>query len=292
MSYSTKLMLTVLRDHPEGVRCALLDSVLPPEANWDEEAPANILAVLDAVLAAAREDPALASLGTELRPRFLRLLAAANAHPLAVRIAHPVDKTPLTVRLDGAGLMNCVYTALESAGAIRRLPLTLDAACRGDVQVLAPLLEEYLASSQGNAIGMRLAVWCNEEFPFERPARMLHPAGLPPELRGFVQTAVTPVALESWPRGRPGAVENESVASDVPVLIAAGEFDPDTPVRWARGAAAHLPRAQLLEFAGLSHVPLFTHPEAARILKAFLADPHRRPDPGSTGTRPGFLPPP
>ncbi len=291
MSYSTKLMLTVLRDHPEGVRAVLLDSVLPPEANWDEEAPANILAALDAVLAAAGEDPALAQLCAELRPRFLRLVAAANAHPINVRIAHPVDRTPLTIRLDGAGLMNCVYTALESAGAIRRLPLTLDAACRGDVQVLAPLLEEYLGSSQGNAIGTRLSVWCNEEFPFERPARMLHPAGLPPELRAFVQTAVPPEALQAWPRGRPAAAENQPVASEVPILIAAGEFDPDTPVRWARRAAATLPNAFLLEFAGMSHVPLFTHPDAPRIMKAFLAEPRRRPDPGGTGTRPGFQPP-
>jgi pimeloyl-ACP methyl ester carboxylesterase len=36
VSYSTKLMLTVLRDHPQGVRAAILDSVLPLEANCDE----------------------------------------------------------------------------------------------------------------------------------------------------------------------------------------------------------------------------------------------------------------
>ena len=288
-SYSTKVMLTVLRDHPEGVRSAMLDSVLPLEANWDEEAPANILEALDHVLAAAREDDRLRDRCSDLKARFLRRLAQANRHPIKVAIRNPMDQTPLTVRLDGAGIMNCVYAGLETAGGTRRLPWLLDQACRGEIQVLAPLLEEYLGSSQGGAIGMRLAVWCNEEFPFERPARMLKPRGLPPELRNFIQTAITPVALQAWPQGRPEAAENLPVKSAVAVLIATGEFDPDTPTKWARATAARLPNAHLLEFAGMSHVPLFSHPEAARIMKAFLEDPTRHPDPGMIGIRPPFL---
>lgn len=289
VSYSTKLMLTVLRDHPEGVRSAILDSVLPPEANWDEAAPANILAVLERVLQTSAEDAFLKERCPDLPSRFRSLLATANQKPLTVTIKNPVDGTPLAVRLDGAGLMNCVYAALESAGGIRRLPLALDAACRGEVQALAPFLEEYLGSSQGSAIGMRLSVWCNEAFPFERLDRILHPVGLPPELKGFIQTAVHPAAMTEWPQGRPDPVENRPVSSSVPLLIAAGEFDPDTPIAWARSAATRLSHAQLIEFSGMSHVPMFSHPDAARIMKAFLADPTRRPEAGATGTRPAFL---
>jgi len=289
VSYSTKLMLTVLRDHPEGVRAVILDSVLPPEANWDETAPTNILAVLERVLQASSEDPFLREHCPDLRSRFLGLLTAANRHPVQVAVRNPRDGTPLSARLDGAGIMNCVYAALESAGGIRRLPLALDAACRGEVQALGPFLEEYLGSTQGSAIGMRLAIWCNEEFPFERPSRMLRPPGLPPELKAFLQTAVHPAALTAWPQGRPAPAENRPVTSPVPVLIAAGEFDPDTPVAWARSTAARLPGAHLIEFAGMSHVPLFSHPEAARIMKAFLADPAHRPESGASATRPPFL---
>jgi pimeloyl-ACP methyl ester carboxylesterase len=289
VSYSTKLMLTVLRDHPEGVRSAILDSVLPPEADWDESAPANILAVLERVLQVCAEDAYLREHCPDLRNRFRDLLTAANRHPVQIAIKNPMDGTPLTVRLDGAGIMNCVYAALESASGIRRLPLVLDAACRGETQALGPFLEEYLGSTQGSAIGMRLAIWCNEEFPFERPNRMLHPSGLPPELKTFVQTAVHPAALTSWPQGRPDPGENRSVSSSLPVLIATGEFDPDTPIAWARSTTTRMPHAHLVEFAGMSHVPLFSHPEAARIMKAFLADPARRPEPGTIGTRPSFL---
>lgn len=289
ISYSTKLMLTVLRDHPEGVRSAILDSVLPPEVDWDESAPANILAVLERVLQVGTEDAFLRERCPDLRNRFRGLLAAANRHPVRIAIKNPRDGTSLTVRLNGAGIMNCVYAALESTDGIRRLPLVLDAACRGETQALGPFLEDYLGSTQGSAIGLRLAIWCNEEFPFERPIQMLRPSGLPPELRTFCQTAVHPAALTDWPQGRPDPAENKPITSSLPVLLAAGEFDPDTPVAWARRTSKRLPNAHLIEFAGMSHLPLFSHPEAARIMKAFLRDPAHRPEPGAIGTRPSFL---
>jgi hypothetical protein len=79
------------------------------------------------------------------------------------------------------------------------------------------------------------------------------------------------------------------VRSSIPALIAAGEFDPDTPTKWARQTASFLPNAHLIEFAGYSHVPLFKHPEAARIIREFLADPSRRPDPGQAAVRLPFM---
>jgi len=199
VSYGTKLMLTVLRDHPQGVRSAILDSVLPLEANCDEETPANILDVLDRIF--ARSD---------------------------------------------------------------------------------------LGSSQGTAWGMRISVWCNEEFPFEKPDKILKPAGMPLELARFIQPQVPLESLQVWPQGQPDPPENEPVRSSVPVLIAAGEFDPDTPLKWGRRTVSFLPNSHLIEFAGYSHVPLYKHPEAARIMREFLADPSLRPDPGTAAVRPAF----
>jgi pimeloyl-ACP methyl ester carboxylesterase len=289
MSYSTKLVLTVMRDHPEGLRAVVLDSVLPPEAAWDEEAPAHITRTLDRVLKAARADPVLHRRFGDLRGRFQRLLRAADRKPLTLTVRHPLDGSDLHVQVNGQGLLNAVYAALESVHGIRRLPLWLDAACRGDHQALAPALAEYLGSSQGSALGMRLSVWGNEEFPFERPARIRHPRGLPRGYGSFVQTAVAWEAFATWPQGRPDPAEDRPVVSPVPAFIASGEFDPDTPPVWARAVAERLLKAQLLTFRGMSHVPLFTHPEATRLLRAFLAHPEAPLDPGSIGTPLPFL---
>ena len=131
-------------------------------------------------------------------------------------------------------------------------------------------------------------MWCNEEFPFEKPDKIRKPAGLPPELARFIQSAVSLEALQAWPQGRPEALENEPVRSGVPILIAAGEFDPDTPPKWARRTASRLPNAHLVEIAGYTHVPLRGHPEAARIMREFLADPSRSPAPGKAAVRRPF----
>ena len=133
-----------------------------------------------------------------------------------------------------------------------------------------------------------MAVWCNEEFPFEKLEKILKPAGLPPELKQFIQPQVPLEAHQLWPHGQPDANENKPVRSRVPVLIAAGEFDPDTPIKWAYGTKSFLPNAQLVEFAGYSHVPLYRHPEAARIMLEFLDNPLHLVDLGKTGERPDF----
>ncbi|MDD8025264.1 MAG: alpha/beta fold hydrolase [Acidobacteriota bacterium] len=288
VSYGTKLILTVLRDHPDGVRSAILDSVLPLEVGCDEETPANILAALDAVFAVCRGDDRLSARFPELRDRFLRLLAEANRRPLEIIIKSPLDGKPLPLRLDGVGVMGCIYNGLEDSASVPALPLLIDAACRGDYDRLAPLAQSLLGSTQGTAWGMRISVWCNEELPFMKKREILHPAGLPPELARFIQPQIPLAAWGLWPKGHPAAGENRPVRSLVPTLIAAGEFDPDTPTKWARQTAGHLPNARLIEFAGFSHAPLFGHPEATRIMREFLADPSRKPEPGKAAERPAF----
>jgi pimeloyl-ACP methyl ester carboxylesterase len=289
VSYSTKLMLSVVRDHPEAIRAAILDSVLPFEANCDEETPANIVDSLEKVFAACREDARLKERFPRLKERFYRLLDEANRHPVEIVIEDRTGGGPLHVKFDGAGLMNCVYAGLEDTSAIPRLPLIIDSICRGEIERLTPLAESFLFSAQGTAWGMRISVWSNEEFPFERLPRILEPRGLPRELARFAQPQVPLAALSLWPHGRPEARENEPVRSGVPALVAAGEFDPDTPVKWSRGTAALLPHAHFVEFAGYSHCPLYSHPEAARIIREFLDDPSRRPDTKGTSERPPFL---
>ena len=146
-------MLIVLRDHPQGVRAAILDSVLPPEAHWDEDGSANILEALERIFAVCREDEGLRARFPDLRERFFRLLAEANRHPLELTVKNPLDGTPLPLKLDGAGIMNCLYAGLEDASAIPDLPLIIDSACRGDAGRLAPLAQSYLGSSQGTPWG-------------------------------------------------------------------------------------------------------------------------------------------
>jgi pimeloyl-ACP methyl ester carboxylesterase len=59
---------------------------------------------------------------------------------------------------------------------------------------------------------------------------------------------------------------------DVPVLICAGEQDPQAPVGAAEASAALLPRGRVARFANSGHCPFIEEPEAFnRVLEEFMA---------------------
>lgn len=278
VSYSTKVMLTAARDRPEGIRAMILDSVLPLEVNADEEAPRNIWQVLEHVFASCEKEPALSARFPDLKRRFLALVRESNRRPLRLVVESPLNRTPVQAVLDGVGITNVIYTALEDSTAVPRVPLLVDAFLRNDVSRVAPFVRGYLGSSQGTAWGMRIAVWCNEEWPFMSRTQILRPPGVPEELARFSQPQIPIEAFQVWPvASRPAARENQPVRTSIPTLIVSGEFDPDTPTAWARRVASSLPNAQLVEIPGYSHAPLYGHPAAARLLREFLADPSHKP---------------
>jgi pimeloyl-ACP methyl ester carboxylesterase len=84
-------------------------------------------------------------------------------------------------------------------------------------------------------------------------------------------------ACPAWPVGAADPEDRAPVASDLPVLLLAGELDPVTPPGWARQAASTLPRSQMFHFPGVGHGVLAAHPCADRVAAAFLADPERKP---------------
>ncbi len=52
--------------------------------------------------------------------------------------------------------------------------------------------------------------------------------------------------------------------------------------------ASFLSNSHLIEFRGYTHVPLYGHPEAARIMREFLDDPSRTPESGQASKRRPF----
>jgi len=267
ISYSTRLMLTVLRDHPEGVRSVILDSPLPLQANWDVEAAGNVLSRLDALF------QSVSGKYPNLKARTLELIRRADRSPVQVTVPHPSTNSPVVIRLNGFGVLDALYNALEDTALIPRIPGLLDRACSGDVQSgLAPFVSAMTQVSS-YAWGMRFAIWMNEETPFEDLTRRTRVRpGWPESLANWRPANIPQDALELWPKGTPAPIENQPVTSDVPVLIASGEMDPDTPPAYARETARTLRRSRVVTFPGFSHLPLFRHPGGAGLIIDFLND--------------------
>ena len=100
---------------------------------------------------------------------------------------------------------------------------------------------------------------------------------------GFVQQCLhwppVPVPEPDGPRDLPR----------VPVLLLAGDLDLSTPLEWARQAAAHAPRGQLVIAKGTGHgVQRQGNPEALAAVRRFVADA-LRVTPGSLSMAPRSL---
>ncbi len=269
-SYGTRLALTVLRDHPQGVRAVMLDSVLPPEANFDENASANLRRALDAVFDNCAVTAACAAAHPHIAATFDDLVRRAGAAPL--KLETPImgsDRLPVMV--NGAVVVDAIYGALHNPGLIGQIPAIIDEAAQGDTARMAALIRDNQGPSSFTW-GLRLSIWCGEEMPFEDAGRV-EAQTLPVLGLGGIDERTASVAMcRAWNVSPADKREALAVMSDVPVLVLSGEYDPDTPPAWARAMMPGLSHARVVLFAGRSHGAGFNRC-GAQIETAFLRDP-------------------
>ena len=270
LSYGTRLALTVLRRHPSGVRSVVLDSVLPPEVNFDEVASSNLLRALNAVFDGCASDRECGTAHPGLRRGFADLVAAADRQPLRLPI-DPADARGSHAEVRGAQLVDAIYNALHKPQVIPQIPRIVSAAAAGSCAELLALVKENLGPSSVSW-GMRYSVWCAEEMPFESAERIAAQLSPGLGLGGIDETTASPEVCRAWKVAPAQAVENEPVKSDIPTLILAGEFDPDTPPDWGRQLLESMPNARYVEFRGRSHGAGFTAC-GVEVVSAFLREP-------------------
>jgi pimeloyl-ACP methyl ester carboxylesterase len=289
LSYGTRVALTALRDLPnERVRSVVLDSVLPPQASVFGADPAATENSLELLFAACAADTGCNAAYPDLRQVFFGLYQQLNDAPLALEPLDPGGQ-PFTFVVTGDRLIQLAGTALQNADLIPFIPLFTATTASGNPALLKAALTPIGAPSLYSS-GLALAVLCNEEILFDTPEVVaMSEEGVDPIfLRAYsaipYRSETLRQACAEW-IGRPAAIENEAVRSDVPALILSGEYDPSTPPEFARLAAETLPNSYVFEFRGFGHVELLeqaapTGPPACamQVMAEFLGDPTGSPD--------------
>jgi pimeloyl-ACP methyl ester carboxylesterase len=276
VSYGSRLVLTLLRRHPPGVRSVVLDSVLPPEVNFDEVAAVNLLRSLNLVFDGCAIDRECGAAFPNLRTQFAALVSRADREELPVKIEGPGGAGPVQVR--GAQVVDALYAALHDPGMIPTIPRIIDEAASGRYESLSGLVKGNQGPSSFTW-GLRYSVWCSEEMPFEDAPRVASQVSPALGLGGIDEGTATPAQCRAWNVKAAPPVENEPVASSVPALIFAGEFDPDTPPQWGRQVMRGLSKAYSVEMRGHSHGASFNRC-GVEIVTAFLRDPLSPPPVG------------
>ena len=274
LSYGTRVMLTVMRDYPEGVRSVVLDSPLPLESRFDEVAAANSARALDMVLDACAVTPQCAAAHPDLRRKLNDALQRFDREPTWLKVS--IDSAHLdSVWVTGAALAYAFADLMNDPRTAGALPTLIDHAAGGDLVPLRSSFASNIAPTHFS-MGMRMAVWCADVVPFEDRKRIIAQQDPALGLGGANFSVLPPTACDAVGIRPSAAVEGQAVRSQVPTLVLVGELDPNTPPAWGRALLGNLERAYLVEMPGQSHGP--GNGRCGSLLIArFLVDPTTPP---------------
>ncbi|MCE5234204.1 MAG: alpha/beta hydrolase [Mizugakiibacter sp.] len=249
VSYGTRVAQQYLMRHPDGVRSAVLDSVVPNELALGEDFAQNLEAALKAQFAACTATPACRQRFGDPYATLFKLRDALRAQPQTVGYRDPVTFLPGTRRLDEFALAGLVRMFAYAPETSALLPLTLDQAMQGHYGPLmgqVRLLSDDLAETLTG--GMQLSVICAEDADLlrDRPQDK-------DTLLGDLLVPAFKAQCEVWPHGARPADFHAPLQSAAPVLLLEGELDPVTPPRYGEQVLKGLPNGRLLVAKGQGH---------------------------------------
>ncbi len=295
-SYGTYMAQTLMRDHPEGIRSVVLDSVLPASysipVNWW-----NARYGFDNLFKACAAQPACNAAHPHLEQAFTGLVNTVEAKPLTPTISDPNTGNNVKVVIDGGALIDWLRNQTYAVPMLQAAPDTiagLAAGRRDSIEAIAkdrasrapPYHPGAVALGDGLAVGTT----CREDYlgtPQElaaagREAFPDYPASVQREGIGgwaYVQEDCRDV----WKLPLAPKSMHEPVASSIPTLLISGTFDTLTSLAGAKAAAARLSHATVISIPGVGHTVSPWSPCAQTVIISFYSAPDRAPDTSCVG---------
>jgi len=287
-SYSTRPMQLVMRDHPERIRSAILQSVSRLDETRYEHDPEHAVRALEVMFGDCAADPECAAAFPDLEARFYTLFSRLNADPISFEVTLPApDKRESVEIVDGYRLLNWMvtdsfYGPAHPPGITTYLPLLIDQVEKGRTELLRPWLElEYENSYSDLALlnwGLFFSVNCQDDAPSVTEEDRQRQIAVFPELEGYTRQARELEICALWELPAAPPLASEPIQSDIPTLVLAGSYDPITPPEWSKAVADNLANSYYYEFPASGHSVNHLNPCAERIKAAFLMDPFHEPD--------------
>jgi pimeloyl-ACP methyl ester carboxylesterase len=272
-SYGTLLALTTMRRHPEGVRGAVLDSVVPPQISIDIEEARAFEKTLNRLFEACAGSAACNAAYPDLRDVYLNVVTDLNTEPATIHLKDPASGIAFDSSQTGDSFAYLVWFYMQYTEAVAYLPRLIYQTQRGDFAPLADAVQRLVAMPNEMSEGMSRCVSCSCMIPFESPQAMRTAvAGLHPALQGAV---IWPdyETCAVWQVPQTELKDRDPVRSDIPTLLLSGEFDPLTPPSFAAEAAATLSRHYAYVVPATGHGVVRTSPCAWQMISAFLDNP-------------------
>ena len=287
ISYSTKIAQVLMRDYPDKIRSVVMDSPLPLDVNYDEESIKNLMETFDVLLTDCEQNEDCNRAFPNIKENFLSFLREKSDKPMEIVVKNPNNGNLESFYLNGSDFI--MVFSLSSTLNVLDVPFEINKILNDDLSSV----KEYLSTlfnkkGKGSGMGMRLSVWCAEEFPFCSQEIIESEKNKYPELGTLSPALFSEEICRIWSVTPLSKIENQAVKSDIPTLLISGSYDETTPVKWATNMKNNLSKSHHLIFDGWKHIPTTNWEDqcAMEAANEFFNAPGKKPNPKCLMERP------
>ncbi len=249
VSYGTRVAQQYAMRHPQQTRSIVLDSPVPNSLQLGNIFARNLDDALALQFAQCAKVPSCKDKLGDPRAELDSLLARLRAQPVTVSYRDAASGEQRQGQLTAetvAGLVR-MYAYMPAAGAL--LPKLIHEAGAGRYENLMALAQMLTGDMQDSmAMGMQLSVVCSEDSE-----GMVANGTDEGTVLGKQMAESLAAMCRAWPKGNAPADFHQPLATPVPALVLAGEFDPVTPPRYGEEVVKHLPNGRLFVLRGQGH---------------------------------------
>jgi pimeloyl-ACP methyl ester carboxylesterase len=250
-SGGTRVVLEYLRRHPDGVRSAVIEGVVPLDARLPSTFAADSQAALDGVLGACAADSTCHEAFPDPAGELREVLARLAKQPATVLLPDSKTGQPQTIRLAPQGLAQTLRYSLYMPSTSAQIPLLLRMAARGEYRPIVELAQFWGGAGVQLADGLFLSITCAEDLAFFDEAEAV--AAAAGTFLGDFRVRLQKAACREW--GVPAVAKSalEPIRSAVPTLVISGQWDPVTPARWGDEVMKGLSKGRHIVVPGSGH---------------------------------------
>jgi len=277
-SYGTRLALTTIRDYPQSIKSALLDSVLPIEANLNIENTIQFQLFLQNIFKECAADSFCNKKYPNLEQVFFEILDDLAKNPFKLEIINAKESGFMEMPFDDSQFLQVVYRSISAIHPIEHFPKLIYQIKNKDFNEVKQLLFVETILADFISAGAHFAINCNEELPFEQnlPAKK----DIYPQIGKYFSKEENMYfsICQSWPSAidPQQSIENKPFKTNIPILIFSGRDDFITPFSWSQEIAKNSSNIQHLIFNQTMHVTFqFQAKCAIEIIKNFFQDPQK-----------------
>jgi pimeloyl-ACP methyl ester carboxylesterase len=278
-SYGSRIALTVMRDHPEGLRAVVLNSVYPLEVQFLENYWGTAERMLNLVFAACEDNDVCRKEYPDIAAHYVDTVARMNEKPVTVEVPRTGSGQAMALPVSG-WMVGETTLDLMASSDWRTAIAYVDAVSAGDahmIEATAKIISDKYADSEQFSDGVYYSAICQEEFPFDDAAAVHADYRVYERLLGVNWSDTREAICDAWPVDSAPPSENAAVSSDIPTLLLAGTWDYITPPDYADVVHQRLPNSYLIMFPKMGHDVISTNYCGLLVVDEFLNHPDRKP---------------